>query len=77
LGKKRNTNFIFFRRKKILSFAFQTLGLIEIKAGYDKKNLASAKLFEKCNFVITKTSKRLMPNSEKKKVIVNVSKKNI
>ena len=42
-----------------------------------KKNLASAKIFEKCNFVITKTLKRPIPNSEKKKVIVNVCKKNI
>ena len=42
--------------KKLLSFAFQTLRLTEIKAGYDKKNIASAKIFEKCNFRITGTS---------------------
>ena len=63
--------------KKLLSFAFQTLGLIEIKAGYDKKNLASAKIFEKCNFIITKTLTKPIFNSKKRRIIVYVSKKNI
>ena len=63
--------------KKLLSFAFQTLRLIEIKAGYDKKNVASAKIFEKCNFRITKTLTKPISNSKKKRVIVYVCKKNI
>ena len=63
--------------KKLLSFAFQTLRLIEIKAGYDEKNIASAKIFEKCNFRITKTLTKPISNSKKKRVIVYVSKKNI
>ena len=63
--------------KKLLSFAFQTLRLTEIKAGYDKKNIASAKIFEKCNFNITGTSTKPVSNSKKKRVIIYVSKKNI
>ena len=63
--------------KTLLSFAFQTLKLIEIKAGYDKKNIASAKIFEKCNFKITKTLTKPIFNSKKKRVIVYVCKKNI
>ncbi len=79
LGEKKfwGKGIMFKVIKKLLSFAFQTLGLIEIKAGYDKKNLASAKIFEKCNFVITKTSIRPISNSKKKRIIVNVCKKNI
>ena len=63
--------------KKLLLFAFKTLGLIEIKAGYDKENLASAKVFKKCNFIITKTLTRPISNSKKKRVIVYVCKKRI
>jgi len=61
--------------QKLLSFAFKTLGLLEIKAGYYKKNLASAKLFEKCKFTINKTQMSLAANNKKTRDIVYVSKK--
>ena len=79
LGEKKfwGKGIMFRVIKKLLSFAFQTLGLIKIKAGYDKKNLASAKVFEKCNFKITKTLTRPISNSKKKRVVVYVCKKNI
>ena len=79
LGEKKfwGKGIMFKVIKKLLSFAFQTLRLIEIKAGYDKKNIASAKIFKKCNFRITKTLTKPISNSKKKRVIVYVCKKNI
>ena len=79
LGEKKfwGKGIMFKVIKKLLSFAFQTLRLIEIKAGYDKKNIASAKIFEKCNFRITETLTKPISNSKKKRVIVYVCKKNI
>ena len=79
LGEKKfwGKGIMFKVIKKLLSFAFQTLRLKEIKAGYDEKNIASAKIFEKCNFRITKTLTKKISNSKKKRVIVYVSKKNI
>ena len=43
----------------------------------DVDNVASAKIFEKCNFRITKTLTKPIPNSKKKRVIVYVCKNNI
>ncbi len=59
----------------ILSYAFKSLKLMEIKAGYEKKNLASAKVFKKCNFEIIKTDHKPILNSNKIKTIIYVSKK--
>ena len=79
LGEKKfwGKGIMFKVIERLLSFAFQTLKLIQIKAGYDKKNIASAKIFEKCNFRIIKTLTKPISNSKKKKVIVYVCKKNI
>ena len=51
----------------ILSYAFKSLKLLEIKAGYEKKNLASAKVFEKCGFEI-------VLNNNKTRTVINVKK---
>ena len=58
----------------ILSYSFKSLKLSVIKAGYEEKNLASAKVFEKCKFEIVKTDHKPISNSNKTKTIIYVSK---
>ena len=60
---------------KVLSYAFKSLKLLEIKAGYEKKNLASAKVFKKCRFEVVKTNSKPILNSNKTKTVIYVSKK--
>tara|TARA_B100000900_G_C20381623_1_gene634807 strand:- start:139 stop:345 length:207 start_codon:yes stop_codon:yes gene_type:complete len=59
----------------ILLYSLKSLKLLEIKAGYEKTNLASAKVFEKCKFEIVKTDKKPIINSNKTKTIIYVNKK--
>ena len=59
----------------VLLYAFRSLKLLEIKAGYEKKNLASAKVFKKCRFEIVKTESKRILNSKKITNVVYVSKK--
>ena len=63
--------------QKLSLFAFQKLELIEIKAGYDKKNIASAKLFEKCKFKVTETKIKKISGVKQTRDIVYVRKKYI
>ena len=58
----------------ILSYSFKSLKLSVIKAGYEEKNLAPAKVFEKCKFEIVKTDHKPISNSNKTKTIIYVSK---
>ena len=59
----------------ILSYAFKSLKLLEVKAGYEKKNLASAKVFKKCRFKLVKAENKPILDSDKLRTIIYVNKK--
>tara|TARA_B100000795_G_scaffold111743_1_gene82593 strand:+ start:394 stop:948 length:555 start_codon:yes stop_codon:yes gene_type:complete len=62
---------------KVVNFAFLELGLEKINAGYYEKNIASAKLFEKCGFNVegVKDSNIIFEGKRIKSVLVGILKK--
>ena len=61
---------------KTVSYAFKKFNLKEIKAGYYENNVASAKVFQKCNFTIIKKKIKTLEDKNQTVKVVLVSKKN-
>ena len=78
LGEKKfwNKGIITITLLKTINYAFKKFNLKEINAGYYEDNVASAKVFQKCNFIIRKEKIKTLENSNQTVKVVLVSKKN-